>query len=69
MEWHQIDVSDTEPVRDLLSWMRDHLTADLSIPALARRVNLSERQFTRVFKAQVGVTAAEHVESHPEWLA
>ncbi|HEU4998160.1 MAG TPA: DJ-1/PfpI family protein [Lapillicoccus sp.] len=55
--------ADTEPVRDLLSWMRDHLTADLSIPALARRVNLSERQFTRVFKAQVGVTAAEHVES------
>jgi transcriptional regulator GlxA family with amidase domain len=55
--------ADTEPVRDLLSWMRDHLAEDLSLPALARYVNLSERQFTRVFKAQVRVTAAEHVES------
>jgi transcriptional regulator GlxA family with amidase domain len=54
---------DTEPVRDLLSWIRDHLTEDLSVPALARRVNLSERQFTRVFKAEVGATAADHVEA------
>ncbi len=55
--------ADTEPVRDLLSWLRDHLTDDLSVPALARQVNLSERQFTRVFKAQVGATAADHVEA------
>jgi transcriptional regulator GlxA family with amidase domain len=55
--------ADTEPVRDLLAWVRDHLTEDLSLPALARQLNLSERQFTRVFKAQVGVTAADHVEA------
>ena len=55
--------ADTEPVRDLLSWLRDHLTDDLSVPALARQINLSERQFTRVFKAQVGATAADHVEA------
>ena len=55
--------ADTEPVRDLLSWLRDHLTDDLSVPALARQINLSERQFTRVFKAEVGVTAADHVEA------
>jgi transcriptional regulator GlxA family with amidase domain len=55
--------ADTEPVRDLLSWLRDHLTEDLSLPALARQVNLSERQFTRVFKAHLGVTAADHVEA------
>ena len=54
--------ADAEPIRDLLAWLRDHLADDLSLPALARRVNLSERQFTRVFKAQVGVTAADHVE-------
>ncbi len=30
--------ADTEPVRDLLSWLRDHLTDDLSVAALARRV-------------------------------
>jgi transcriptional regulator GlxA family with amidase domain len=55
--------ADTEPVRELLPWIRDHLTDDLSVPALARRVNLSERQFTRVFKAEVGATAADHVEA------
>ena len=55
--------ADTEPVRDLLAWLRDHLTDDLSIAALARQINLSERQFTRVFKAEVGATAADHVEA------
>jgi transcriptional regulator GlxA family with amidase domain len=55
--------ADTEPVRDLLSWLRDHLTDDLSIAALARQINLSERQFTRVFKSEVGATAADHVEA------
>ena len=55
--------ADTEPVRDLLSWLRDHLTDDLSLAALARQVNLSERQFTRVFKAEVAATAADHVEA------
>ena len=55
--------ADSQPVRDLLSWLPDHLTQDLSLAALARHVNLSERQFTRVFKAEVGATAADHVEA------
>ncbi|QBR93322.1 helix-turn-helix domain-containing protein [Nocardioides euryhalodurans] len=55
--------ADTEPVRDLLSWLRDHLADDLSVAALARQLNLSERHFTRVFKAEVGATAADHVEA------
>jgi transcriptional regulator GlxA family with amidase domain len=55
--------ADATPVSDLLSWLRNHLTSDLSVTALARQVNLSERQFSRVFKAQVGVTAADHVET------
>jgi transcriptional regulator GlxA family with amidase domain len=55
--------SDHEPVRDVLSWLADHLIHDLSVGALARRANLSERQFSRVFKAEVGITPAEHVEA------
>lgn len=55
--------ADIAPVRDLLAWLPDHLTDDLSVPALARQVNLSERQFTRVFKSAVGHTAADHVEA------
>jgi transcriptional regulator GlxA family with amidase domain len=55
--------ADREPIRELMSWMLDHLADDLSVPALAHRASLSERQFTRVFKAEVGVSPAEHVES------
>ncbi len=55
--------SDHEPVRDVLTWLAGNLTQNLSVEALARRANLSERQFSRVFKAEVGITPAEHVEA------
>ena len=55
--------AETAPVSDLLSWLLDHLTEDLSVSALARQINLSERQFSRVFKTEVGTTAADHVEA------
>ncbi|WP_374009168.1 GlxA family transcriptional regulator [Leifsonia sp. LS-T14] len=55
--------AEDEPIRNLLEWLPDHLTHDLSIPSLAARVHLSERQFSRVFKAEIGVTPAEHVEA------
>jgi transcriptional regulator GlxA family with amidase domain len=55
--------SDHEPVRDVLTWLTENLTQDLSVAALATRANLSERQFSRVFKAEVGITPAEHVEA------
>jgi transcriptional regulator GlxA family with amidase domain len=52
-----------EPIRDLLNWIPENLTADLSIPPMAARTHLSERQFSRVFKTEVGITPAEHVEA------
>jgi transcriptional regulator GlxA family with amidase domain len=55
--------AESEPMRELLSWLLDHLTDDLSVAALARQINLSERQFSRVFRAEVGTTPAEHVEA------
>jgi len=55
--------AEREPMRELLAWLPDHLNEDLTVPRLAERMNLSERQFTRVFKAEVGVTPAEHVEA------
>ncbi|MDT7548011.1 MAG: hypothetical protein QOE84_405, partial [Actinomycetota bacterium] len=55
--------AEREPIRELMSWMLDHLAEDLSVPALAQRASLSERQFSRVFKAEVGVSPADHVES------
>ena len=52
-----------EPIRDLLAWLPEHLTDDLSIPVMAARTHLSERQFSRIFKLDVGITPAEHVEA------
>lgn len=55
--------AETEPIRELLVWIVDNLTEDLSVPALADRVHLSERQFRRVFKREVGVNPVDHVET------
>lgn len=52
-----------DPLRELQAWMVDHLTEDLSVPALARRVHLSERQFARAFKAETDMTPAAYVEA------
>lgn len=54
--------AESEPIRELLAWVPEHLGEDLSVPALARRAHLSERQFRRVFKREVGVPPVEHVE-------
>jgi transcriptional regulator GlxA family with amidase domain len=47
---------------DLAVWIAGHLGHDLSVTALADRVNLSPRQFNRRFKATFGVTPADYVE-------
>ncbi|MNE29137.1 HTH-type transcriptional activator Btr [compost metagenome] len=39
-----------------------HLKADLSVPTLAARVGMSERNFARTFKAEAGSTPAQFVE-------
>ena len=52
-----------EPIRDLLAHIADHPEADLSVPALAARVGLSERQFLRVFPAETGHSPATYVEA------
>jgi transcriptional regulator GlxA family with amidase domain len=55
--------ADSEPVQDLLTWLPDHLVEDLTVPKLARQANLSERHFSRVFKAEVGASPADHIEA------
>ena len=56
-------VAETEPIRDLLAWLPDHLDEDLTVAALARRTHLSARQFNRVFTADAGTTPADHIEA------
>ncbi len=47
---------ESQPLRDLLAWMADNVTRDLSVAALAQRAAMSPRNFARVFKQQVGKT-------------
>jgi transcriptional regulator GlxA family with amidase domain len=55
--------AEREPLRELQAWMADHLADDLSVPALAARACMSERNFARAFKAETGMTPAVYVEA------
>lgn len=50
------------PLRDLQIWMQEHLSSDLSVPALAQRVAMSERNFQRVFTREIGTPPSQYVE-------
>lgn len=47
---------------DLLIWIADNPDADLSLPSLAERAAMSERNFGRVFARDTGMTPACYVE-------
>ncbi|HKF79827.1 MAG TPA: DJ-1/PfpI family protein [Thermoleophilaceae bacterium] len=47
--------AEREPLRELQGWIPDNLDADLSVPALARDVSMSERNFARAFRREVGM--------------
>lgn len=49
------------PINDLLAWLLENLTADLSVDKLAERVAMSPRNFTRVFTRETGASPARYV--------
>ena len=55
--------ADRRPLRELQAWIADNVDADLSVPALAERAHMSERNFARAFAREVGMTPAAYVES------
>jgi transcriptional regulator GlxA family with amidase domain len=55
-------MANRQPLRDMQAWVLDHPAADLSVEALARRVNMSPRNFFRVFVREVGMTPGRFVE-------
>ncbi|WP_227025989.1 GlxA family transcriptional regulator [Streptomyces fodineus] len=52
-----------KPLRDVQAWVADHLADDLTVRVLAERAGMSERNFTRVFRAETGRTPAAYVET------
>jgi transcriptional regulator GlxA family with amidase domain len=55
--------ADREPLREVQEWIAGNLDTDLSVPALARRAHMSERNFARAFRDELGMTPAAYVES------
>ena len=53
----------TPGIASIQRWAPDHLTADLTVDALARRVAMSPRTFARLFRNETGTTPAAFVES------
>lgn len=55
--------SERRPLADLLAWMADNFAQDLPIETLARRAAMSSRNFARLFKQEIGLTPARHIEN------
>ncbi|MFE0379562.1 AraC family transcriptional regulator [Streptomyces inhibens] len=52
-----------KPLRDVQAWVTDHLADDLTVRVLAERAGMSERNFTRVVRAETGLAPAAYVET------
>jgi transcriptional regulator GlxA family with amidase domain len=57
----QVQATDDAALADLQGWIADHPHEDLRVPALARRVAMSERHFLRRFRHELGTTPARFV--------
>lgn len=53
---------ESDRIREILTYMREHLTESLSVDQLATMACLSPRQFGRTFLAETGETPAKAVE-------
>jgi transcriptional regulator GlxA family with amidase domain len=54
--------ADRAPIRDLQLWLGDNLDRELTIRIMAARVRMSPRNFSRVFREQVGQTPARYLQ-------
>ena len=58
-----LDLQQRDPRFDQLhAWVAEHLSHDLSVPALAAKAAMSERSFVRHYRAATGLTPARAVE-------
>ena len=56
------DRSSNDVVAELMAYVADHPGAELTVPALADRAQMSERSFARLFTAEVGMSPGKYVE-------
>ena len=58
----QSDKIDRPDIKQLRTWMMAHPEADLSVEALADRISMSARSFSRLFHSETGETPARFAE-------
>ncbi len=54
-------LADRVPIRTAQEWVRAHVEHPLPVPELAERVHMSPRNFSRVFRREVGMTPGQYV--------
>lgn len=54
--------SESDRFATLNAWMREHLAEELSVERLAREAAMSERNFSRAYAEETGITPAKAVE-------
>ena len=59
----RVQVAERRGLRDLQSWIAEHLGDELSVSALAHRAHMSPRNFARAFRREIGATPAAYVEA------
>ena len=59
----KLQMCEREPLRDLQSWMLEHLHLPLTVEDLANQVHMSPRNFARSFVTAVGATPARFLET------
>ena len=56
-------VAARDGLRDVQQWIADHPNADLSVAAMAAHAGMSERNFARCFKEEIGTSPGRYVEA------
>ena len=54
--------AEKEPIRELQTWMNEHLNEQLNVEVLAERCAMSPRNFTRVFQKETGLSPGKYLE-------
>ena len=49
-----------DAIAELMNFIVEHPDADLQVPELARRAHLRVRHFSRIYRAETGVSPAQY---------
>ena len=59
----RLQAAQRRPLRELQTWMLDHLHENLGVEALAEHAGMSPRNFARAFQRETKLTPAKYVET------